>query len=240
MGAANFEVDLAGLNLEDDLDISSFGVSNPEEYQDQLAPAPVREGNYELRVVDFVQAEDPSTHTKLFENDAAGNPKWPVFEVRKVQAVGPTEIAGKELFLFQRIKTKPFTRAGADGDHIASAFIDFLRSFDVNAKFRGLVGEGDGELPTGVQLLKQYIEEGKTFRARGTWKAYDKVFADQAIAAGGGRERLTKDEFGRIIQKASVRGMRKFPQGKNGSYLGELKSALSGEILKASLTLSKF
>lgn len=226
----NFDVDLGALNLADDLEVGAYGIENPDDYQDQTAPPPPTEGNYSLVVTDFGTANEFGKQTPLIEDG-----KWPVFAIKAVEILEPEEVK-RTVRLNQNIKSKPFTRGGAKGDTAASQLQDLIRSFDAKRAFKGIAGEGNGELPTAVDLLKEFVETRVTLRARGLWKAYDKTYADQAIDAAGGRDNISKEDFGKIINKATIKGMKKFPRSSKGTYIPEIAGP-SGEILKAKFVL---
>lgn len=230
---AGFDIDLAGLNLADDLEVGAFGVEDPNTYQDPTAVAPPREGRYLLRITEFNQAKEFGSDKPLIVDG-----KWPVFEIREIEIVEPTEIARK-VRLNQKVRTKPFSRAGANGESLVSEFADLLRAYDVSRAWKGLTGDGDGSLPTGLQLLKEFMETGATLRGRGQWRAYDKTYADAAIAAAGGENNVSKEEMGRINGKASIRGMKKFPTTSKGGYIPEVKGP-SGDIIRAKFIIAQF
>lgn len=234
----NFDVDLAGLQLQDDLNIGDFGVDDPGQYQDQTQPAPPREDNYELRVTGFRQATVFGSQTEAaYDKDDQGR-QWPVFEITEVEILRPSELARK-VRMNQKIKTRPFARQGAAGESLASEFADLLRSFDAQRAWSGIVGDGSNGVPSGLTLLKEFMETGATAKGRGQWRAYDKTYADNAIAALGGDANVSKEDRGRIIQKASIRGMSKFPQNSKGGHIPEVLGP-SGEKLNAKFVIARF
>lgn len=232
--SASFDIDLAGLNLEDDNELAEFGNENPEDYQGAAAVAPPREGNYVARITDIRPATEFQSEKPLLDDG-----KWPVLEIRAIEILEPQEVAGRTVRMNQKIRTKPFERDGAKGKTRASGLLDLLRSFDATRPSKGVFGDGDGTYPTQLQLLKEFVESGATFRGRGQWRAYDKDYADKLIDAGGGRDALSNQELGKINNKVSTRGMKKFPKTSNGNYVPEIVGE-GGNILTAKFVIAEF
>lgn len=236
----SFDVNLADLNLQDDLEIGDFGVEDPSTYQHQTEPAPPREDNYELKVTGLRSATEFGSQAPLFQTDENGR-SWPVLEITEIEIVRPAELARK-VRINQKVKTKPFKRAGAAGEPEkpnASELADLLASFDATRPWQGVAGEGNGTYPTGLALLKEFMETGAIARGRGLWKAFDMAYRDAAFAAAGGEQNLSREEIGKIMQKASIKGMKRFPQNSKGGYIPEVLGP-SGDKLRAKFAISRF
>lgn len=218
-----FDVDLAGLNLTDDLNIGEFGVEEAGEYQDQSAPPPPREGNIRIVITDFAQAKDFDTKAPKFSDE---DKKWPVFVIRKFEILEPEELNGRQVLLNQEVATKPRKRKGAKGESLYSDFADLLRSFDAT-RFTSLP-----PVKEGLEMMREFVESRQQARVRTQWRAFDKKYADDQIAAKGGRAALSNEELGRINGAASIRGMAKFTNG-------EVKGP-SGEIIRAKLKIVQY
>lgn len=227
-----FDVDLSTLGLGDDLEIGEFGVENPDAYVNEAGFAPPDEGNYEILVTGFRLATDFTTKKPVIIKSREDGKDYPTFEVNEIQLLAGPSAPRERVMVGQRISTLPRKRSGAKGEGVVSQFADFLRAFDETRPWKGILGEGDGDFPTGLTLAQEFVETRVPVKARISWKAYDKTFVDNAVEALGGRDRVTKEEMGRILNEGTIRGMAKFPKAGNGKHVPEVTGP-SGETLKA-------
>lgn len=204
--------------LEDDLE-----VSNSADYQDPTPPAPPKEANYRLKVVKMGLDKNQDGSIRLTDG------KYPTVVLERVEIVEPVELDGKVGVSFERIYTKPFERV--KGAPLANGLADFTRSFDST--------KGWSSVQHGLNALDEFVDAGNTFRARLEWVAYDSDHYKAQIAALGGEESATKDDKKRIRKEATVRGMRRFKQAADGSYL-PIITGPSGATLTARARISTF
>jgi hypothetical protein len=219
----SFAEDLAVLSsdLVDDLDI---GLGSEGEYQDSLPPAPVKAGNYVLKIVNLGASKNKAGEAVMTEKDGK---KFPVLNY-SAEIVEPVEVAGRRAVSFQSIFTVPFNRNG----YTASALVDIIRAFDATQLPR-TVGQQ-------IETLKGLAETG-TFRAAIDWEAYDAdYFTSQVSAREADGTKLTKDQKNALRKEATVKGMRRFKQNPDGTYAPIVVHPKSGNTLEAKAVVTRY
>jgi hypothetical protein len=216
-----FEVELGNLDLQD-AELQQFNVDS--EYNDQLPPGPPSRGDYRMKITKL------STRTNRDGEAILTDGKWPVLCIEEVEIVEGLP-QSRRVMPYQDIRTKPFDRYGKP----ASQLGDLLRAYDQTRSFRGLNGQIEG--------LKELVETGATFVARGDWLAQDLEHSKARIEAAGGRDNLSKDEINAIYDAARIRGMQNFPAmtDRHGKIVHQAQvTGPSGNTLEARFELRRF
>jgi hypothetical protein len=208
-------MNLDNLNLQMDDDLSL----DPGDYADPLPFAPPPDGTYTLRLLDVDLDVDQNGEVK---GQKDGEKFYPTVIIKSVE-IADGELAGRKVFPFARVYTKPFMRKTAAGEKPASSIADMVRAFDAQANFRGV--------KEALTLLKQYQEQGTPFKARLRWEAYDSQHAKALQAQGLDRKACSK--------ACSIKGMKHFAPDGKGGYLPEVIGP-SGETLEARLGIAQF
>ena len=187
---------LADLQLTDDLDCSYTPGATPL----QGNPAPLRAGNYRLRITDL--------KPRMRDNvPVMTDGKYPVLTINSVEILEPEDKAGKKISnLWHDLRTKPFNRNGV----LVSPLADLLAAYDQTQGWHGL--------SEGRDLLAQFIADNRSFRCQLNWTAYDKAYADAQFLARGGANNCDPATVKAIYAGARVRGMKNFPLNKDGSF----------------------
>jgi hypothetical protein len=225
---SNFDVNVADLELQEDFEapISSEG------YADQAPPAPPRAANYRFGNFEIAQDKDAAGTPRV---DTVNGKSYPVFQIRTAEIVEGLENPRK-VFLFQRLRTRPFRRQTVDGVKFASELGDFVRGLDSEASFAGT-----------EQLIakaKELVDQGTTAVGFYNWTAYDKDFVETEkarLSSEGLSDEAFKKALNEVYRKARVKGMNKFPKTASGAHLGQMKSPNgSGAVLEARGEIQSF
>jgi hypothetical protein len=215
------------MSIQDDLATlpvnAEFEVPTDQQ-QEALAPAPIPEGNYRLKVEKLSLDKNQDGTLKLSRD------VWPTVVLEKV-VVAEGEFEGRTAANFQRVYSVPFVRGGGTTPN-ASGLTDLLRAYDQTASFTSV-----GEI---IEQLQRYVDEGATFRGQVRWSAFDKEAASAEYAKLGVTSKTASKEQHKAVKKiAEIKGMRKFPKAADGSYLATLKGP-SGEVLEARSEINTF
>lgn len=209
--------DLATLPVNAEFDVPV----NDDTYQDPTPPAPLKEGNYRLRIVKFNLDKRQDGTPNLTDG------KWPVVNLERVEVVEPAELAGRVALTFERVYSKPFNRNGGQ----ASGLADIVRSHDQSAGFRS-AGEG-------IEALARLVDAGGTFRARIGWEGYDKDHYEAQIASIGGEGVAQPEQKKAFRKQATIKGMKNFPAQADGSY-SSVAIGKSGATVEAKARISGY
>lgn len=215
------------MNL-DELNINNDGVMEVEEESyptSQMAPPP--EGSYTLRLVDVDIDKDQAGQPKYSKTD--DGKQYPILLVKQVEIV-EGQYAGRKIYPFQRVYSKPFLRDTATGKQAASGLGDMIRAFG-KFTYKGIARQAEPGVPCALELVKQFHETGTTFTGRLRWTAYDKAKAEEVRGNGG--------DFKAIQAAAVIKGMKNFPLMSNGGHVPEVVGP-SGDVLTARVEISTF
>lgn len=204
----------------DDMDVTA-------DYSEGGAPPqPVDSGTYRVRIKKFsyetVSKDNPA---RKLDPNRDGVPTYPIIKLEQVEIVESdaegTDV-GKLVFLYQKLKTKPFTRKDPKTkmDRPANNIADLLRSNDQSATFNGL--------EDGLAQFEAMVASGGLITVRLDWKAQDMTYAmdimDQVKAevkaAGGDENNLPKaaqDTISKAWKDATRKGQHNFKQA-DGSF----------------------
>jgi hypothetical protein len=188
--------DLATLPVNAEFDVPV----NDDSYADPTPPAPLKEGNYRLRVVKFSLDKKKDGTPNLTDG------LWPVINLERVEVVEPAEFAGRVAVSFERVYSKPFNRGGG----MANGLADLTRSMDQTRSYNNP--------RDGIAILDELVQSGTTFRARIGWEGYDKDFYDQQVSNLGGESMIDNAKRKELRKAATIKGMKSFPQHADGSH----------------------
>lgn len=183
-------------------------VAPPDAYAD-AGPSLLPEGTYEVVLKEYELGFDKDGNFRNY------------IKLRRLQVVSPEEHAGRYANDL-RIFTTPWKRAGVT----VSGLGDFLRGIDDNAQWTGLGGA--------KELLDKAIDLQIPIKLKLKWEAYDKAGFEQE---GGLSLENKSPEQKQLRKKATVKGMRNFPQYPDGSYKASVAGPISGETIEAALTI---
>ncbi len=192
-------------NLDLNVDIT---VSGPEDYIDNAPPA-LPMGSYDFKLLDFGLRE----YQGELKRTAAGHPILRV----NAQVVGGA--MNGRIVRNQDIYFTPFQRKRQDGTTATVSGVgDFCRGLDRTFTFASI-----GEV---LNFLQRCKDEGRTFKARWNYEAYDKTFYEAQKALRGISD--DKSPEGKALRReATLSGKKHFPDGKVSA------EGPSGEVLEA-------
>jgi hypothetical protein len=195
MSDVAFDFSLDSLNLTDDVELNY----NPDEYQDQVNPAPPAKGNYVSQVLGFKPKTNKEGEAVLVDG------RFPVFQLGMVEILdGLGEGVTRKVGLFQDVTTKPFDRYGT----VVSQFSDFARSLGT---------PGFSSLDDGLSLIREALESSTTFVSQFDWNVYDGDFikaAQEQLGIPTNRDERTDEQkalLNTIYKVGRVTGQQYFP-----------------------------
>ncbi len=196
--------------------LEELALVDADGYQEELPPAPPKPGNYRLEIVECDLAKDDADNLRLDQG------KYPQLVLAKVRIVEPIE---RDLFLFQRISSRPLKNRGG-----ASRMADLVRAHDRDATW------SDGrEL---FSRLNELVSEGKSFWAFLDWEAKDSGWLQNEAAKLGGFDKIPVEEWERLGAWKCV-GQKNFPVDDRGRHMPVWKGP-SQDQFEARATIRKF
>lgn len=188
-------------------------VAPPSEYVHQSGPAMPPPGTYDVKILDFEQPQDRE-----------GRVRKNCLQLT-VEILTEGDWKGR-IIRNLRIYSTPFMRNGA----LASGWGDFLAGIDDAADWSARGVEGAAE------LLSRAQDQGLPIRIRFTWEAFDL----DGYRADGGDQLVPKSPEQKVLRKKhTYRKLADFRQLPDGSYLPEVISPVSGEVLQASMVIDR-
>lgn len=186
-------------DINDDLQVD-------ENYESRPSVKPPTPGNYVFKPAAWGFRKNSAGELVKYK-DAQGNPKYPVISLQSVEIVDPIDNARK-VVVFQDVPTNPFERDGK----IASQAADLLKGFNAEA-----VARNTGEV---IAQVTDALTAGAEFRARLDYRAYDKNYAAELVAAlPPGATSKQKNE---CYRKAEIRGFKRIKQANTQAGHGDL------------------
>lgn len=220
----SFSDDLAVLSsdLVDDLEI---GLEEGQEYQDAIGFSPLKAGTYNLKITTLGASKNKAGEPVMTNKDGK---KFPVLNYTAT-VVEPVELEGRRAVSFQSVFTMPFSRNGGT----VSGLLDIVRAYDATRLPRTVGAQ--------IDALKE-LAETSTFRAVVDWEAQDLDWFNAQVEAQGldTKNPAHKQQVNAIRKQATVKGMRKFKQAPDGTYLPVAVHPISGNTVDAKAVVVRY
>lgn len=186
-------------------------VAEPTAYVDGNMPMLVPEGTYDLVITDW----DVSRNRETNQPDG----KAVVLNCK----ISGGEHDGKSVRNL-RVWTAVFERNGVK----VSGLGDLIRAIDDTARW-GTLGEAG-------TILQKAADSRTPFRVKLVWEAFDRDF----YADRGGESMVAKSPEQKALRKeATIKGMARFKQAPDGTYLPEVTGP-SGNVIEARITIDRY
>ena len=195
----------------DNITTEDIEVAPPAEYIDSSVTRPVPEGMYDLQITEW----EPSRNRETKQPDG------------KAFVLNCKVVGGEQDGKFVRnlrIWTATYERNGVR----VSGLGDLIRAIDDTAEWKTLADAG--------AILAKAQDQGTTFRAKLVWEAFDlDWYRDQ----GGDNLPNKSPEQKDLRKQATIKGMSKFRQAPDGTFLPEVEGP-SGNMIEARISVDRY